>query len=1111
MDERRISYCWGNFSSAEHGETGESGDDSHGVIVREQPDASADDDADRHETRRSDTHGADDAPDGHGEDTEPSGRKRGRKGRVGKAAKGRSGRRNATIKTVENLGAAVVTADTTSATTGLAATEDSTDAPGQETHARTDETPDDTTADAVQDASADLALGADHDGSGADETAADAVHGSPANMPDDTGHEHLFDDRETQAGDPAISERPVSDPLTRAYPAADEPALLDIAEDTGGDSLDLAEFVIQAAVSGEDDDYAESAYQPAAWSPADTLSVMDRADTVAERPTAASTPDHGEEAVSDDAAATASRMSDTADNGDGLDIFGDPLTDATDMADEAASQATTGPASTGLSAQDAHAPKDQGRPGRDPLDHRYVSPDLRIPMIDEDDIPSVEAVYLFDDAPVDDAPDTGIDNAAVDTDALAAEADDDTGNPSTDDHAAVAAEDTAPDVAVDDTHDDIAKDRRAEKGDGSRDVGDQDIVAADAEAEVAAIAAFAEDVARDLDADADPVGDVAGDDQAASLTGLASRDSANISEGTDETAQVSTAKGKETDAKAVTSTTTIRRPTASAHHPDAKTANADEGDDDVNASRLFSALSLKRLAVPPHVFEARQRVNVISGLAIIAALGFVGWYFSAPSTIERQLIVETKNPTTTRTAAATVTKDKDPVIRAGDPLVGASGERTGLIYRPLKKVEPTALTAIGDLEYKITPSKFHRVVRVVKGDTFVAVLVRAGVDAKEAAQAIRSMRSIYDPRKLRIGREIRVAFGVAGPEQTRFLGYRFDSSYDRSVHVARQQSGEFASAEVKKNVSESYSRVDGTITSSLFGSGMKAGAPAQTMVQMIHLFSFAVDFQRDLRGGEKFEILFRSHRDEAGRIVRTGEIAYAALTVRGRTHKLYWYKPNKKGPAIYLNEQGQGNRKALMKTPIDGARLTSNFGYRRHPILGYSKLHTGADFGARTGTPIYAAGDGTIVKIGWHGGYGRYIRLRHGKVYQTAYAHMSRFRSGLKAGSRVKQGETIGYVGSTGRSTGPHLHYEVLKNGKHVNPMTITLPSRKRLQGRPLQRFLAHRKEIDRQFASLKNDRTKKQDGAVQTVKSDDSKAEVDAGCKNGIRLNPLDARPCSN
>ncbi len=509
------------------------------------------------------------------------------------------------------------------------------------------------------------------------------------------------------------------------------------------------------------------------------------------------------------------------------------------------------------------------------------------------------------------------------------------------------------------------------------------------------------------------------------------------------------------------------------------------------AGRDFNVRSGKRLPTRTAGFESDLRANILSGLAIAAALGAAAWYFTGPGITPPPQTVEADK------AETPAPKDSAKPPAAGPPSKAA-------IFLPPKRIAPAAASALGNLEFRLTPDTVDRSVVSARGDTFGAMLRRAGVRPEDTAPAVRALRKVYDPRTLPIGLELKVIFEAPGVGRPRFLGYRFDSSADRMVRVSRLATGAYGARKVDKIVTRVYSRADGQIETSLFGAGVKAGVPPRVMLQMVRLFSFAVDFQRDLHGGEKFHIMYRSQKDEAGRIVRHGDIVYVSLTVGGKTQKLYLYEHPNGGARQYLNERGQGNRRALMKTPIDGARLTSRFGYRKHPLLGFTKLHAGVDFGARPGTPIYAAGSGKIVKIGWFGAFGRYIRIRHGSVYETAYAHMSRFRRGLRVGSRVKQGETIGYVGRSGRTTGPHLHYEVIRNGRQVNPMKVALPSRENLKGRELKQFLAQRKEIDARFAVLGLAGKRQKAAGVQTVQS------KGAGCAGGEKIDPQTGKLCN-
>ena len=233
------------------------------------------------------------------------------------------------------------------------------------------------------------------------------------------------------------------------------------------------------------------------------------------------------------------------------------------------------------------------------------------------------------------------------------------------------------------------------------------------------------------------------------------------------------------------------------------------------------------------------------------------------------------------------------------------------------------------------------------------------------------------------------------------------------------------------------------------------------MSEVIKAFSYDVDVQRDIQPGDLYGVVYERFEDEDGNLARTGDVLFASMTLSGKAIGIYRYT-DRDGFTDYYDQDGHSLRKALLKTPIDGARISSGFGMRKHPILGYSKMHKGIDFAAPSGTPIYAAGNGTIVKIGRNGGYGNYVKIKHANGYATAYAHLSKFAKGLKNGSKVKQGDVIAYVGSTGRATGPHLHYEVMVSGSQVNPKDVKLPTGTTLTGKELALFETRRNEIDK-------------------------------------------------
>jgi murein DD-endopeptidase MepM/ murein hydrolase activator NlpD len=237
-------------------------------------------------------------------------------------------------------------------------------------------------------------------------------------------------------------------------------------------------------------------------------------------------------------------------------------------------------------------------------------------------------------------------------------------------------------------------------------------------------------------------------------------------------------------------------------------------------------------------------------------------------------------------------------------------------------------------------------------------------------------------------------------------------------------------------------------------------------MSMIKMLSWDVDFQRDIQPGDRFEVMYERYYTDGGKFVRTGDVLYANLILSGKSHPIYRHT-SKGGTTDYFDAKGVSARKALLRTPIDGARLTSNFGKRHHPILGYTMMHRGVDFAAPVGTPIYAAGDGIVDVREREGAYGNYIRVRHNSDYATAYAHMSRFAPRIQKGSRVKQGQVIGFVGSTGRSTGPHLHFEVLQKGQQINPMAVKMPIGDKLAGAELERFAQQRTRIGATFERL--------------------------------------------
>ena len=387
--------------------------------------------------------------------------------------------------------------------------------------------------------------------------------------------------------------------------------------------------------------------------------------------------------------------------------------------------------------------------------------------------------------------------------------------------------------------------------------------------------------------------------------------------------------------------------------------------------------------------------------------------------------------------------------------------------------------AADDLQVTATTSDataggpIEQIIQVQKGDTLMSVLADAGIKLDEAHAAIVALSDVFSPKQLMPGQPIKLTLapsdqnddggdGSAQP-QLQLVSLSLQPSVAKNVELTRGLDGAFTAQSTEVPLHRQTTAVSGRIQSSLFEAGQSDGVPIEVMSEIIHAFSYDVDFQRDIQPGDAYEILYDRYEDADGNLAKTGNILYASLTLSGKKLALYRFT-TADGRTDWFNARGDSVRKALLRTPIDGAKITSGFGMRMHPILGYSLMHKGVDFGAPIGTPIYAAGDGVIQTIGPVTGYGNYIRLKHTATYGTAYGHISRFAAGLRVGSHVHQGQVIAYVGMTGRATGPHLHFEVIKDGKQINPQSIKLPSGEKLQGKELKSLMALVANINRQL-----------------------------------------------
>lgn len=345
-------------------------------------------------------------------------------------------------------------------------------------------------------------------------------------------------------------------------------------------------------------------------------------------------------------------------------------------------------------------------------------------------------------------------------------------------------------------------------------------------------------------------------------------------------------------------------------------------------------------------------------------------------------------------------------------------------------------------------------------ETLSGLMDRMEITRLEGAQALLSLTDAgyLDARRVRPG--LKVSLHMDGEALSAFA---VEPEPGRRLLTKRGPDGQFHAVEMRSRLIAYPQVLRGTIETSLYNQARELGAGDQQVVDFAQVFAYDVDFQRELHPGDTFEIVYDVMSDERGQVIRRGNVIYAALNGKAINKSFYRFTTPDENVTDYFQANGESATKFLMKTPINGARLSSSFGRRRHPISGYTRLHKGTDFAAPRGTPVYAAGHGTIERASRYGGYGKYVRIKHANGYKTAYAHLSRYGRGIKSGRRVRQGDIIGYVGSTGASTGPHLHYEIHVGGKAVNAMRLKLPTGRKLAMSPdiLEAFIAVRDEID--------------------------------------------------
>jgi murein DD-endopeptidase MepM/ murein hydrolase activator NlpD len=359
-------------------------------------------------------------------------------------------------------------------------------------------------------------------------------------------------------------------------------------------------------------------------------------------------------------------------------------------------------------------------------------------------------------------------------------------------------------------------------------------------------------------------------------------------------------------------------------------------------------------------------------------------------------------------------------------------------------------------------------VEVKRGETLQEAVERTGIGEDEARHVVDLMAQTFDIAHIRAGLAFQAA--VLAPRDARsdvkLISLTMPASAAKTITISRTFDGALQLHEQEEKVREEQRVASGQIQGSLYEAAVNAGATPQLTHQVVQLFAHKLDFTRDIQPGDRFALVFDRKVTESGKVVATGDLIYAELEANGQKTRFYRFD-RKDGPADYFDETGKNIKGFLLKTPVDGAHITSLFGMRKHPILGYTRAHQGIDFGAGTGTPILAAGDGVVAEAGRKGGYGNWLRIHHSGGWDTGYGHISRYAKGIHAGVHVRQGQVVAYVGATGLATGPHLHYEVWKNGQRVNPLSAKVPQGTALAGRELAAFKAQRARVD---AMLKTD-----------------------------------------
>ena len=348
--------------------------------------------------------------------------------------------------------------------------------------------------------------------------------------------------------------------------------------------------------------------------------------------------------------------------------------------------------------------------------------------------------------------------------------------------------------------------------------------------------------------------------------------------------------------------------------------------------------------------------------------------------------------------------------------------------------------------------------KISSGETFDKILNQYSIPNDQIDQLKKKLISNYNINNLKPN--LKIKFTIDQLNNKKIIYFLFPISRTKKIQLTRSLDDNFFEKKIIiTNLTKKIIFKEGKIIQSLYKTAIDLKVQPNVIIEFARIYGFQVDFQRDIRKNDNFQIMYEVFEDDDGKVFETGNIIFADLKLSGKNNSLYYF--DKKGSEGHYDQNGRSVKKALMKTPINGARLSSAYGMRKHPIDGYNKMHRGTDFAAPMGTPIMASGDGIVIRARWCGGGGNCIKLKHNSIYTTIYAHMKNFGRGIKEGVKVKQGQIIGYVGSTGNSTGPHLHYEVVKSGKKINSQKLKLPSGKTLKSKERKLFEVQKIKLD--------------------------------------------------